>query len=301
MAKQYDDILLGDILPDSISDISEVKIAANIIDPELLSASLAIREALLLSRINELPENVIDLLAWQYHVDMYEPLALPIAQKRAQVEKAILLHRYKGTPWAIKQSLINLGFQQIKIEEWWNIDTLPHTFTAEVYPLTEEKMRQAERCINEYKPVRSHMITLSGKLIVGIVSDETELETISAVETAAIGNISVLREVYPWPELVYGDMNTGFRYGLVTDPGVARYGIYNTAEKIKNTIRNCIIEYTFAQHVYDETDLFYNGSIDYGQDAQIIDSIHVTYTENEIAAEKTSTEESFINTFYMIL
>ena len=39
MAKQYDDILLNDILPDSISDIIEIKNAANIIDPELLSVS----------------------------------------------------------------------------------------------------------------------------------------------------------------------------------------------------------------------------------------------------------------------
>mgnify|MGYP000971737214 FL=1 len=301
MAKQYDDILLSDILPDSISDIIEVKNAANIIDPELLSASLAIREALLLSRINELPENVIDLLAWQYHVDMYEPLALPISQKRAQVQKAILLHRYKGSPWAIKQSLENLGFQQIKIEEWWTINTLPHTFQVEVYPLTEEKMRQAERCINEYKPVRSHMIALSGKLIVGILSDETEAETISAVETAAIVNFSVLHEVYPWPELVYGDMNTGFRYGLVTDPGVARYGIYDTAEKIKNTIRNCIVEYAFAKHAYGEDGLLYDGSIQYGQDSVLTEKLHDSVAAAQLVRDIVDPGDIIINTFYVIL
>ena len=42
-------------------------------DQHLQEVSRNIREAFIVSRIHELPENVIDLLAWQWHVDFYEP------------------------------------------------------------------------------------------------------------------------------------------------------------------------------------------------------------------------------------
>lgn len=117
MAKDLLDLSLTDILPDSIAGIQEVQDTARTIDPEIVSVSQSIREALILSRIDELPEQVLDLLAWQYHVDNYEPLSLPIEQKRAQVRDAILIHRKKGTPWALKQELKNIGYPVELIED----------------------------------------------------------------------------------------------------------------------------------------------------------------------------------------
>ena len=116
MAKDLLELRLFDLLPDSIAGIKEVQDTAKTIDPEMLSVSQSIREALILSRIDELPEPVLDLLAWQYHVDNYEPLSLPIEQKRAQVRDAILIHRKKGTPWALKQELANIGFP-VEVDE----------------------------------------------------------------------------------------------------------------------------------------------------------------------------------------
>lgn len=291
MAKQYDDILLNDILPDSISDISEIKNAANIIDPELLSVSLCIREALLLSRIDELPEYMIDLLAWQYHVDMYEPLNLPINTKRSLVHNAILLHRHKGTPWSITQSLINMGFNYTKINEWWDLGTDPHTFSVEL-EMREGMIRQAERYINEYKPVRSHLIELICRL--GIP------EEICATDLLSERHYSSLIEVYPWPELLYGNINTGFKYGVTSDPNVARYGIYLKAELIVNTIRNCINDYVFAQHAYGETGLYYDGTIDYGQSTQVTELVCMS-RQTTIPGDIEFTDDMIINTFYVCL
>ena len=299
MARQYDDLRLEDIIPDSISEIKEIQNASSAIDPELLSASLCIREALLLSRIDELPENVIDLLAWQYHVDMYEPLVLPISQKRAQVKNAVLLHRYKGTPWAIKQSLKNLGFETVKISEWWDLGTLPHTFAVELYPLTEDLMRQAERCINEYKPVRSHMITLTGKLIVGVVPDEVKNESISLAETAQMESYSIMDESYPWPDMRYGDLKSLLKYGSVNDPDIARYSVYKHAESFISTIRHCFVEWPFAQHVYGEAGLLYNGSIKYGADS--VPNETVTISKTTVPMEAVSAEEGFCSTIYLML
>lgn len=112
MAREYNDISLGDILPDSISGISEIISAAAAIDPELLGAALCINEGILLARINELPEPVLDLLAWQYHVDIYEPLSLPIQHKRSQVERPSYYTDIKERPGLLTRLLVTLAMSR---------------------------------------------------------------------------------------------------------------------------------------------------------------------------------------------
>ena len=110
MAKNLHDLSLQDILPSSIRDDYQVYAAAKALDPELQGVSRDIREALILSRIDELPEAVIDLLAWQWHVDFYE-LARTLEMKRKAVKGSIRWHRKKGTVWAIRQALAMLDIE----------------------------------------------------------------------------------------------------------------------------------------------------------------------------------------------
>jgi P2-related tail formation protein len=87
---------LEDILPSSITGDSQVNSAAHALDAELREVTADTREALIVSRIDELPENVLDLLAWQWHVDFYEPEKLPVALKRNLIKSSILWHRKKA-------------------------------------------------------------------------------------------------------------------------------------------------------------------------------------------------------------
>ena len=80
MAKELEIISLRDIIPNSIAHDKNVQAIIKATDPEFQKVSQDTREAFIISRINELHENVIDLLAWQWHVDFYEP-DLPIATK----------------------------------------------------------------------------------------------------------------------------------------------------------------------------------------------------------------------------
>ena len=48
---------------------------------------------LILPRLKKLPEEIVDELAWQYHVDFYD-VAADIAMKQELVRKAIARHRY---------------------------------------------------------------------------------------------------------------------------------------------------------------------------------------------------------------
>ncbi|MBR2209034.1 MAG: phage tail protein I [Synergistaceae bacterium] len=169
MAKIIHDLSLLDIAPPSISNDKTVKSIITAINPELKSVSEAISDAFIISRINELPERVIDLLAWQWHVDFYEP-DLDLAIKRALVLASIKYHKKKGTKYAIKTALEALGFVPT-IKEWFETDmgTAPHTFSItghykddeiNVDFLGEDTEEILKRVVEITKPVRSSLIYL---------------------------------------------------------------------------------------------------------------------------------------------
>ena len=130
MAKDLINLSLQHIAPSSIRDDKTVSAAIKAIDPELNSVSHDICEAFILSRIDELPEVLIDLLAWQWHVDYYEP-DLPLATKRSLVKTSIAWHRIKGTPQAVAQLVTQL-FGSAKVSEWFDYQGRAYFFRVAV-------------------------------------------------------------------------------------------------------------------------------------------------------------------------
>ena len=106
-----------DLVPESLSADPGMAAIVQALDPELAAATKAVPELLLfarLARVSEeglfaplarlaekagglpdLPENVLDLLAWQLHVDGYE-IAQSYEDKRRMVNSSLLMHR---GPW----------------------------------------------------------------------------------------------------------------------------------------------------------------------------------------------------------
>ena len=166
MAKEIERISLLDISPPSITGDQNVKHLITSIDPELLSVSQDIREAFIVSRINELPEEVLDLLAWQWHVDFYE-LAHSLEAKREMVLKSIAWHRKKGTTSAILDALGMLGVEA-RFTSWQDEGAQPYTFAIDA-KLTGDFWERVDwtnptqtirRAIQESKAVRSWMSKL---------------------------------------------------------------------------------------------------------------------------------------------
>lgn len=118
---------LMDLLPASIRDDPDVQAAAAAIDNELQAVTAAIPETVLIARIDVLPEAVLDLLAWQWHVDFYEPIGFAIEKKRAVIKQSIAWHRKKGTPWAVEQ-VVGAVFANAEVEEWFNYGGDPYHF-----------------------------------------------------------------------------------------------------------------------------------------------------------------------------
>jgi phage tail P2-like protein len=129
MAKDIYELSLRDITPPSIASDPQIQAMMDALDPELQSVSLDTSEALIYSRIEELSEPVIDLLAWQFHVDFYEPINEPLSLpvKRRLIETSILLHKRKGTRWAVKE-LCDIVFGATAVEAWFEYDGDPYHF-----------------------------------------------------------------------------------------------------------------------------------------------------------------------------
>jgi len=111
------------------------------------------------TRIDALPEEALDLLAWQFHIEGYE-LAQTTEEKRNLIKSAIELHRYKGTKYAIKKVLEALNLQG-RIWEWFEYGGQPYRFKIDIYsnnkfisPQTETKLLEL---IHRYKNERSHL------------------------------------------------------------------------------------------------------------------------------------------------
>lgn len=106
-----------ELLPASLSMDRTMHGVADSLEPHLCAGDAAIASILLIARLSgdgkplapalerlveqsgglkELEENLLDLMAWQYHVDDYD-LAQSYDAKLDMVRTSIALHRKKGT------------------------------------------------------------------------------------------------------------------------------------------------------------------------------------------------------------
>ena len=129
MNKLYSDSL-KESLPESISGDKEIQAITIAIQEKLQVIQKQSSLILLLPRLNELPESLVDELAWEYHVDFYRP-KLPVAKKRSLVRQAIAWHRIKGTPAAV-ESVCSAVFRSASVEENWQYGGEPYHFKVKV-------------------------------------------------------------------------------------------------------------------------------------------------------------------------
>ena len=147
---------LVDLLPSSIRGDAGVIAAASAIDGELQKVTSLIPAVVLLARIDVLPEAVLDLLAWQFHVDFYEPVGFSIEKKRAVIKSSIAWHRKKGTPWAVEQVLA-ATFDTSEVQEWFDYGGDPYHFrilTTDILS-SQESYVLLKRAIDTAKNTRS--------------------------------------------------------------------------------------------------------------------------------------------------
>ncbi|WP_276690120.1 phage tail protein I [Acidaminococcus massiliensis] len=151
------------ILPYSIRNDQKVKDLCSTLDKVLMPLAEEAKMALVYSRIDVLPEDIIDLLAWQLHVDTYDTAA-EISIKREQVRQSISLHKKRGTPYAVR-SAIEIVFSKSVLQEWFLYEGRPYYFKVllEVAPKTKEIYTELLRTISAAQNVRSWLEKIEAK------------------------------------------------------------------------------------------------------------------------------------------
>lgn len=147
---------ISKILPSSLQADKNVVYASKAVTDSINKVTTETVNELIMSRIDELPEPVVNSLAWQLHVDTYRE-DLNIVQKRKLVKNAIKDHKYKGTSWAVK-SVVEVLLNYAKVEEWFEYKGSPYHFrvNGSYGPIANgDSLQSLVNAINEAKNVRS--------------------------------------------------------------------------------------------------------------------------------------------------
>ena len=156
MSKDLQSVSLLDILPPNLLADKQIHAVARALDDELQKITAETRNALLLPRLDELSEEVIDLLAWQWHVDFYES-SMSIETKRQLVRESIAWHRIKGTKAAVEK-MARTVFKGGVVTEWFEYGGEPYHFRIDLLTapnITQDDTARLLAVVNAAKNVRS--------------------------------------------------------------------------------------------------------------------------------------------------
>jgi len=91
-----------------------------------------------------------------------------VDKKRSLIKKAIELHRFKGTIWSIKEALRSVGYPDATITEHvthWAGFTIQLNIGDQA--INADQINEAVAMINAYKNVRSHLMGVEFKVVLG--------------------------------------------------------------------------------------------------------------------------------------
>ena len=153
-----------DLLPASLKENKDIIKFSSIIDNYLANIDNIIDKLTIYARLDDgtLEEEYVDALAKTFHLLANESyrFAGTTEQKRELVRNALILHKTKGTKYAVERVCNILDMKEAKLTEWFEDDGEPYTFkiNANAFDgLNEETIRLLYAMIDEFKNIRSHV------------------------------------------------------------------------------------------------------------------------------------------------
>jgi len=213
----------NDLLPHSIKDDPKIKAASQCLDMIFEKHNERVKNQLIYSRINELDEQTLDDIAWQWNLNYDNGYSLleTIEEKRELVKSALQLHRYIGTRWAIERvgKILNMP---IEIIEWWEnkYETTLEPYEFDIFVdanqrgVSDKFYDDVINLINSLKNARSHLrriqaiMSISGNYYLGaacflggvtkvIPEIPRKIEVKIGKYIGAVGQQSIVSYVYP--------------------------------------------------------------------------------------------------------
>jgi len=140
------------VMADSISYLPEFAAWYRVIKDTLSEIDLS---KLLIYIVDTCDASLLPYMAEQFDVLGYRgfKLAQTEADQREIIKRAIELHRYKGTEWAVKEALKSIGFADIELvktgfDHWAKFGL---RITNQSVQLTDNALFDITQMVNEYK------------------------------------------------------------------------------------------------------------------------------------------------------
>ena len=117
-----------------------------------------------LVNIDKLPERLLDLIAYEKHVDFYDN-ELSVMQKRELIKASVSWHRKKGTRWAVER-VVSIVYPNANVFEWFEYDGQKYRFKIEVDEpfITQKDMKRLRELVDATKNKRSWLEYVAIKL-----------------------------------------------------------------------------------------------------------------------------------------
>lgn len=138
------------------------------LNPQFQQLADEVKVCLIYSRIDELDDVALDELAWQLHIEWYDS-TVDIEVKKQLIKKAMEVHMYRGTPYAVEE-VIQAYFGDGYVQEWFDYGGDPFMFKVITNnpAVTAELANQFIKVLNSVKNIRSHLetiiVALSGEM-----------------------------------------------------------------------------------------------------------------------------------------
>lgn len=203
-------------LPKVLANDSRMNALATAIANALVTHLGDLEEEKIYTRIDELPEDVLDILAHDFKIDWYD-YDYPIAAKRNLIKTNYYVHRHLGTVGAVQEA-VQAIYPNSAVEEWFDYSGSPYHFrlalesALPVIPFSVEALLTA---VYRYKSLRSHLdeIIFRCTLIVGI-----------SVKTGYVPYWGRITGTYP-ARAVQGDMHLAELEVNTTTTDSLTYGV----------------------------------------------------------------------------
>ncbi len=118
--------LFSKIVPFNIAKDKNIKDLSCVIDNIAIDIKQKTEMVLLLPKLKELPDSILNELAYQFHVDFYREY-FDHDTKVKLIESSIATHKIKGTPYAVEKVCTDI-FKSAKVVENWEYGGEPYHF-----------------------------------------------------------------------------------------------------------------------------------------------------------------------------
>lgn len=188
--------------PEALANNAQKFALASVIATELVELYEDNQFLVLYSRIDELDEDLLDILAYDFKVDWWDN-NYSLLEKRSLFKNIWIVHRVLGTPGAVKTAISSI-YKNVKLQEWWEYGGKPHYFkllidTGNMF-FGDEKLQSIISRVRFYKNLRSLieivecLVTKETKTYIGVAIHSGTTTQLTVVDDAPNDNTWLVDE-----------------------------------------------------------------------------------------------------------